>query len=130
MQSRLLGLKQSKVLTCANSSVEVVEPDLCLSVEIFFRVISQREMEELEMTMDQVGTSRQTIKTLLVKEHGLEIENLTLNIFFYCSSFNCKIGKYSILHNTPSNQLIFFICLANYSLLLFSIQENFYQFRN
>lgn len=94
MQSRLLGLKQSKVLTCANSSVEVVEPDLCLSMETFFWVISQREMEELEMTMGQAGTStRQTIKTLLVKEHCLEIENLTLNIFFYCHLSIAKLAN-------------------------------------
>lgn len=87
---------------CANSSVDFFWPNLCLSVEILFRVISQREMEELEMTMDQAGTSaRQTIKTLLVQKHFLEIENLTLNSLFYCSSWNCKIGKYSILSQHP-----------------------------
>lgn len=98
MQIRWLGLRQSEVLTCVNSSVEVVEPDLCLSVEILFRVISQREMEELEMTTDQAGTStRETIKTLQVQKLCLEMENLILNILFYCSSCNFKIGKYSIL---------------------------------
>lgn len=102
MQIRLLGLRQSEVLTCAHSSVEVVEPDLCLSVEILFRMISQREMEELEITKDQAETSaRQTIKTLLVQKLCPEIENLTLNILFYCSSCNCKIGKYSVLSQHP-----------------------------
>lgn len=56
MQIRLLGLSQSEVLTCAYSSMKVIEPDMCLSAEIFFRVISQREMEELEINMDQEGT--------------------------------------------------------------------------
>lgn len=34
-QPRLLGLKQSGVLECANSSLEDAKPDLCLSVEFF-----------------------------------------------------------------------------------------------
>jgi len=35
MQTRLLGLKQSGVLECANSSLEDIETDLCVSVEFF-----------------------------------------------------------------------------------------------
>lgn len=106
MEIRLLGLRQSEVLTCANSSVEVIEPDTCLSVEIFFRVISQREMEELEMNMDWEGTpTRQAVKTLLFQKHWLEVENLTWNILFYCSSCYCKIGKYSILSQHPQQSL-------------------------
>lgn len=98
MQSRLLGLRQFGILTCANSSVDVVESDLCLPVEMFFRVISQRKMDEQEMTMDHTGTlARQIIKTLLVQKYCMAVENLTLNILFYCSSCSCKSGKYSIL---------------------------------
>lgn len=35
MQTRLLGLKQSGILGCGNSSLEDIEPDLCLSVKFF-----------------------------------------------------------------------------------------------
>lgn len=34
-QPRLLGLKQSGVLECVNSSLEDTESDVCLSVEFF-----------------------------------------------------------------------------------------------